>query len=99
MILGVMIVLGLAYLVLLNSQHPLTSTYRLDGIISVLLGLYICSHPVANTLDVIIYHRYLPPRKGSPGVEVLWWALNAVTLGTGWWVIFVGMLRFSQPTV
>ena len=99
MILSVMIVVGLAYLLLLYTQHPLTSTYRLDGIISVVLGLYICSHPVANGLDVLLFRRYLPPRKSSPGTEILWWVLNGAVLATGFWVIFVGMLRFSLPAI
>jgi hypothetical protein len=92
-----MILVGIAYLALLYTQHSLTGTYKADGIVSVLLGLYICSHPVANGLDMLLYRRYLPIRKTSGGTELLWWALNAAALLTGWWVIFVGMVRFSMP--
>ena len=96
-VLGVMIMVGIVYLALLYTQHPLTGTYKADGIVSVLLGLYICSHPVANGLDVLLYRRYMQIRKTSSGAEILLWALNAAVLLTGWWVIFVGMLRFSIP--
>ncbi len=99
MVLSAMVLVGMSYLLLLYTQHPLTSTYRLDGIISVVLGLYICSHPVANVLDVLLFQRHLPPRKSLIGTEILWWGLNGVVLATGFWVIFVGMLRFSLPTV
>ena len=95
-LLGVMILVGMAYLALLYFNHPLTGTYKADGIVSVLVGLYICSHPVANGLDMLLYRRYLPMRKTSGSVEFLWWALNAAVLLTGWWVISVGMVRFSM---
>ncbi len=95
-LLCVMIVLGAAYLALLYFNHPLTGTYKADGIASVLVGLYICSHPVANGLDMLLYRRYMPVRKTSGGAEFLWWALNAAVVLTGWWVISVGMVRFSM---
>ena len=97
-ILSVMILLGLVYLALLYTQSPLTGSFKTDGIVSVLVGLYICSHPVANGLDILLYRRYMIGRKTSTGAEVLWWIFNAATLLTGWWIIFVGMLRFSRPS-
>ena len=96
-LLGLMVVLGLIYLSLLAYLQPLTGSFRTDGIISVLLGLYICSHPVANALDLLLFHRYMPRGMVSVRVEVLWWMLNAAVLFTGWYIIFVGMLRFSVP--
>jgi len=95
-VLGVMILVGIVYLALLYAQHPLTGTYKADGIVSVLVGLYICSHPVANGLDMLLYRRYMPVRKTSGGAEFLWWALNAAVLLTGWWVMSVGIVRFSM---
>ena len=97
-ILSIMLVVGIIYLVLLNYQHPLTHSFKVDGILSVLLGLYICSHPVANILDLILYRRFIHRKNSHPSSEWLWWLLNAVVLFTGWWVIFVGMLRFSAPS-
>jgi hypothetical protein len=95
-VLGVMILAGAVYLALLSTPHPLTGTYKADGIVSVLLGLYICSHPVANGLDMLLYRRYMLNRKTTRGAELLWWALNLVVLLMGWWVISVGMIRFSM---
>jgi hypothetical protein len=94
-VLCVMIAIGLVYLALLYTQRPLTGTFKADGIVSVLLGLYICSHPVANGLDVLLYRRYMLNRKTTRGAELVWWALNAAVLVTGWWVISLGMVRFS----
>jgi len=91
-----MILVGMAYLALLSFNHPLTGTYKADGIVSVLVGLYICSHPVANGLDMLLYRRYMRERKTSGGVEFLWWALNAAVVLVGWWVISTGMIRFSM---
>ncbi len=94
-ILIVMVFLGLGYLALLYTQYPLWGTFKADGIVSVLAGLYIASQPVANGLDFILYRRYMAGLKTSRGGEIIWWLLNLVVLGLGWWVISVGMVRFS----
>ena len=95
-ILIIMILLGIGYLVLLNSQQPLTGSYKTDGIVSVLVGLYICSHPAANSLDFLLYRRYMLARKTTRSIEIAWWALNLAVLLTGWWVMSVGIVRFSM---
>ena len=95
-ILIIMILFGIGYLVLLNSQEPLTGSYKTDGIVSVLAGLYFCSHPAANGLDVLLYRRYMLHRKTSHSAEITWWALNLAVLLTGWWVMSVGIIRFSM---
>ena len=94
----VMLLLGVVYLVLLTNLQPLFAAFKTDGIVSVLFGLFLCSHPVANVLDVLLFRRYLLQPKGSGGLEILWWALNGVVLFTGWYIIFIGMLRFSVPS-
>ena len=87
--------LALVYIVLLYFQPALWGTNKRDGILSVLLGLYICSHPVANTLDVILFGRYTWRQGSSVTAEVLWWGLNFLVVLAGWAVIYIGMLRFS----
>jgi len=75
----------------------LTGVSRLDGSLGMFLGLYICSHPAANMLDVLLFmtadvrERILTNRSGQ-----LWLGLNAVTMLAGWVVIFSGALRFVQ---
>lgn len=94
-LLGGLVLFGLACILLLAAQPTLTGNYHWDGIISVLLGLYICSHPVANALDVILFGRYFWQPGASFWTEGPWWGLNALVLLIGWLVIYAGMLRFN----
>jgi hypothetical protein len=78
--------------------YTLTGSTTLDGIIGVLLGLYIGSHPAANLLDLL----YLQQRErqellsSEPG---LWWlAVNILVLLAGIISIVVGANRFVQPS-
>jgi len=52
MFLSVLVALGIAYGSLLYFQSTLTGTNNLDGIIGVVLGLYICSHPTAKRIKI-----------------------------------------------
>jgi hypothetical protein len=88
-----MILLAIAYSGMLAYRHTLTGTYKLDGIIGVLLGLYISSHPAANMVDMLFFGRLYP--SSSRGSVVLWWALNILVLLLGWLVIVIGTTRFT----
>jgi hypothetical protein len=96
-VLGGLILIGLAYNGVLYFQHKLTSTNKLDGIIGVLLGLYICSHPTANVLDILFYGR-MTGQSSSRRSNILWMALNVLVLLVGWTVIFTGATRFVGRT-
>ena len=50
------VLLAIAYGSLLIYLHTFTGSNTLDGIIGVMLGLYIGSHPAAHLLDLL----YLP---------------------------------------
>ena len=77
----------------------LTGNSMLDGSLGVLLGLYICSHPAANAIDLLFFERAAFGRVGSGGSSVRWLALNILTLLMGWIVIVIGTTRFtSRPT-
>ena len=54
-VLWALILLGIAYSSLLYYGRRLTGTDKVDGIIGVLLGLYICSHPAANVVDLLFF--------------------------------------------
>jgi hypothetical protein len=88
----VMILLAIAYSGWLYSQRTLTGTSRGDGIISVLLGLYICSHPAANFLDLLFFARGAHQVSSLPST-IFWLALNLLVLLIGWIVIFIGATR------
>jgi hypothetical protein len=77
----------------------LTGRDLLDGSIGVLLGLYICSHPAANSIDLIFlerggFRRMLPGRSATK-----WLIVNALVMLIGWFVIVIGVARFTHgPT-
>ena len=82
---------GLAYF------GQFTGINRLDGSLGMFLGLYICSHPAANMLDILLFmtadvrERIISNHSGR-----LWLALNGLTMLAGWVVIFSGALHFVQ---
>ena len=69
-----------------------------DGSVGVLLGLYICSLPAANGIDLMFMQRGAFRRavKHSSGVE--WLMLNALVMLVGWIVMVLGAARFMTPT-
>jgi hypothetical protein len=94
-----MILLAVAYSVLLLSVQTLTGTNLLDGGITVLLGLYICSHPAANAVDMLFYERDAFRHLASEWNGIGWLALNMLVLLVGWVVIVIGATRLAaRPT-
>ncbi|HBY93969.1 MAG TPA: hypothetical protein DEP84_08400 [Chloroflexi bacterium] len=89
------VLLGIAYASLQYSLHRLTGSKSLDGIIGVLLGLYICSHPAANMVDLLFFERGTRRRVSSTRSVIVWLALNILVLLVGWIVITIGATRFA----
>jgi hypothetical protein len=91
--LGALVLLGVGYSTLLYSQRTLTGRHNVDGIISILFGLYLCSHPAANLVDILFFSRgarfQFSPRRSF----FLWLALNLLVFVVGWMVIFLGTTR------
>jgi hypothetical protein len=88
-----MALLAIAYTGLLRYLHTLTGIPVLDGSLGVTLGLYICSHPAANTVDMLFFERYNLRQITSEWSGVGWLALNTLVLLVGWMVIFIGLTR------
>jgi hypothetical protein len=88
-----LILIGIAYGCLLYYQRKITGTDFADGIIGVLLGLYICSHPAANLVDMLFYSRGGRRQFPSKWSALLWLALNMMVLLTGCLSIFIGTTR------
>ncbi len=65
-----------------------------DGVLGVVLGLFICSLPVRHFLDLLLYGRIEVARSRSHRARAWWIAANALVLGAGWLVIVVGATRF-----
>ena len=72
-----------------------TGQYRVDGIVGVLLGLYICSFPAANGIDLIFADRGGLKRAFSRQSGFVWLVLNAIVMIVGWFLIVIGASRFT----
>ena len=96
--LWVLILLGITYSSLLHYHRTLTGMNEMEGIISVLLGLYICSHPAANVVDMLFFKRSDRHPFLSRWFAVLWLAFNMFVLLIGWIVIFIGTTCFFGKT-
>lgn len=94
--LSILVVLGIAYSSLFYSQHTLTGMNNLDGIIGVVLGLYICSLPAANAVDMLFAERGAFRQLSPHWTGGRWLALNLLTLLVGWIVIVIGAIRLFR---
>ncbi len=94
-ILGLVAIL---YLTLVYFLHSLTGNRLLDGSIGVVLGLYICSRPAGNAVDMLFYERGAMRRITSEWAGIAWLALNLLVLLAGWVVIVIGAVQFAGRT-
>jgi hypothetical protein len=76
----------------LHFLPTLTGSPLLDGIIGLVLGLYICAHPAANAVNMSFFERDAL-RQASEWSLVPWLALNLLVLLAGWMVVFLGISR------
>ena len=90
-----MILLALLYLGLVVFVPTLTGVSLLDGSIGVVLGLFICSRPAGNTVDMLFYERGAFRRLTSGWAGIGWLVLNLLVLFVGWLVIVSGAMRFA----
>jgi hypothetical protein len=94
-VLCALILLGLLYLGLVAFMPTLTGIPLLDGSIGVVLGLFICSRPAGNAVDMLFYERGAFRRLTSGWSGIGWLALNLFVLFVGWLVIVSGAMRFA----
>ncbi|MGA2819096.1 MAG: hypothetical protein ABSF61_00335 [Anaerolineales bacterium] len=95
LILGLTLV-AVTYAWLLHFLPSLTGNLRLDGLLGVVLGLYICSHPAANLLDLVLFARQAAPHFPSRSSLLVWLALNLILLAAGWMDIFLGATQLAS---
>ena len=94
--LGVVVVLAMVYGGWMVTQHTITNLPRLDGVIGVLLGLFICSRPAANMLDLLFTRR--GQAAASEWSAIGWLTLNGLVMFVGWLVITIGATRLIGRT-
>ena len=91
-----LIVVAAAYGIWFQRRHMLTGNPTMDGAFSVLLGLYICSRPAGNAIDLIFFERSPFHRMITEWSSIGWLALNILTLLMGWIVIHLGTLHLAS---
>ena len=84
---------GIAYGLFLNFQYTLTGRDTLDGMIGVVFGLYLSSHPAAALVDLLFFKRAVWNQRSSNRSMGFWLVINLVALLIGWMVIFTGTPR------
>jgi hypothetical protein len=85
---------GLAYLVWVAGQSVPVGGPRLQGVVGLLLGLYLGSLPAAHAIDLLFVQR----GAGRPGPlrrQAAWLGLNVLALVVSLAVITVGATRFA----
>ena len=90
--LWVQVILALAYGLPIVALGTLTHNAALDGFVGGMLGLYICSHPARNMIDVLFADRFAFGRIRASWAGRRWLALNGLVLLAGWLTIFLGMV-------
>lgn len=87
--------LALAYSGLLYALGPLTGNVRMDGAIGIVLGLYVCSHPASNVLDLLFLEGGAGRWSASSGSGVGWYLLNLLVMLAGWLAVLLGIVQFT----
>lgn len=93
--LAMLLLPAIAYPAVFYFFRTLTGNDTLDGAIGVVLGLYICSRPAANAIDLLFYHRGELRDAASGWAGAGWLARNVLVLFAGWFDIWIGALRFT----
>jgi len=77
--------------VVLAFVPDLTGDSLIDGGLGVLFGLFVCSHPAANAIDLLFHPD---ERLASVSlVGVAWFGLNLLVLAVGCLFLFAGASR------
>jgi hypothetical protein len=92
-VVAAMVVLAAAYCLVLYERRSLTGHPLVDGLIGMVLGLYICSYPAANMIDIIFYRQATRRRAVSGWSRVGWVSLNTLALLISWLMITSGVVR------
>lgn len=86
---------GIAYGLVFAFRPALLGQPLVQGSVGILLGLYICSHPAANAVDLLFFGRLGRYVKYTRRSEAFWLALNGAVMLIGLMVVIIGATRFS----
>jgi hypothetical protein len=93
--LSLLLVMAVGYLLWQASLPDVTPNDRAYGIGGMLLGLFICSRPARNGIDVLIFERRSLRRAMRGAKGVAWLCLNALVMLAGCVVVVMGAMRMS----
>ncbi len=96
-LLCLLLLVAVAYQIWLHDRRSLAHMSLLYGSVGIVLGLYICSHPAANAIDVLFFDRGAIRRMMHAWSGIGWLVLNLLVLLAGWLLIAVGASRFGKP--
>ena len=94
-LLWTLILTAAAYILWFNQRQRLTGNPMVDGAFSVVLGLYICSCPAGNAIDLLFFERASFRNVIAQSSSIGWLALNILTLLMGWIVIYLGTAHLT----
>ena len=91
-----MILLSLVAGGLFRFLPSLSGNDELDGLLGVLLGLYICSKPATHIVDLMIWGRDLRHWISAVQSDIRWTMLNLLVIFCGLGLIDAGTTRFFR---
>ena len=74
----------------------LTGNDEIDGLFSVMLGLYICSKPASHIVDLMIWGRNIRHWISIVQSDIGWTLLNLLVMFSGLSLIMTGTTRFFR---
>ena len=89
-----LVAVATAYIIWMLFYHIFTRHSRLDGGIGVLGGLFVCSHPSANFIDMLFLGRHSGQIPLHTGEWIVWIGHNIVVFLLGVLMITVGTMQF-----
>ena len=81
---------------LFHFLRTLTGNDEVDGLFSVLLGLYICSKPATHVVDLMILGRNIRHWISIVQSDIGWTLLNLLVMFSGLSLIITGTTRFFR---
>ena len=93
--LGAMAVLGAAWVAVSVILRTITGSRQVDGIVGIILGLYVSSFPARHFVDLLIFWKTEGPRFPTRRSLGWWIAGNAGVLLVGFLVIVFAAARFT----
>ncbi len=91
-----LVVLAIVVGGLFHYLHTFTGNDEVDGLFSVLLGLYICSKPATHVVDLMILGRDIHHWISTIQSNIWWVMLNFLVMFSGLSLIMTGTTRFFR---